>query len=106
MGFASNKVVADEPFYVPRRLMMGNFKFCGVMMSYAPPPMVGMLKQAMGWNVIPNSVGETIQRRIVELVEAGRVRAVVGKQIGFEDLPQAIEDMAARGTTGRVVAVV
>ena len=29
MGFASNKVVADEPFLVPRRVALGNFKLCG-----------------------------------------------------------------------------
>ena len=35
MGFASNKVVADEPFIVPRRIALGNFKLCGVLLAYA-----------------------------------------------------------------------
>ena len=35
MGFASNKVVADEPFVVPRRLALGNLKLCGVLLAYA-----------------------------------------------------------------------
>ena len=35
MGFASNKVVADEPFVVPRRIALGNLKLCGVLLAYA-----------------------------------------------------------------------
>jgi NADPH:quinone reductase-like Zn-dependent oxidoreductase len=50
MGFASNKVVADEPFLVPRRIMLGNFKLCGVMLAYAQPDVSEFLKTGMGWN--------------------------------------------------------
>ena len=53
MGFASNKVVADEPFLVPRRLMLSNMKLCGVMLSYADPASSEFLKTAMGWNFVP-----------------------------------------------------
>src|SRR5437870_339664 len=34
MGFASNKLVADEPFVVPRRVALGNLKLCGVLLNY------------------------------------------------------------------------
>ena len=50
MGFASNKVVADEPFIVPRRIALGNLKLCGVLLAYQAPEMAEMLKTAMGWN--------------------------------------------------------
>ena len=53
MGFASNKEVADEPFLVPRRLMLSNFKLCGVMLAYADAATADFLKTAMGWNFIP-----------------------------------------------------
>ena len=43
---------------------------------------------------------------IVELVEAGAVRPVVGDVVGFEDLPAAITAMADRKTTGRVIALI
>jgi len=49
MGFASNKVVADEPFLVPRRIALGNFKLCGVMLNYAGDEMIQVMKSAMGW---------------------------------------------------------
>ena len=39
------------------------------------------------------------------MVQAGRVRAVVGQTVGFEDLPAALEAMANRATVGRTVAV-
>ena len=54
MGFASNKVVADEPFVVPRRLALGNLKLCGVLLAYAGRRhMAELVKTAMGWNFAP-----------------------------------------------------
>jgi len=106
MGFASNKEVADEPFLVPRRLMLSNIKLCTVMLAYAAPEMAGFLKSAMGWNFASPELGAQIMREIVERVEAGRVKPVIGQVIGFDELPAAIESMGNRGTMGRVVALV
>ena len=75
MGFASNKVVADEPFIVPRRIALGNLKLCGVLLAYQPPEMVEMVKTAMGWNFAPAELGAKIMREIVDLVLAGRDQA-------------------------------
>jgi NADPH2:quinone reductase len=105
MGFASNKNVADEPFVVPRRLMLSNIKLCGVMLAYAPPEIAEFLKTGMGWNFAPAALGERIMREIVDLVLAGAVKPVVGRVITFEEIPEAIEAMAGRETTGRVVAL-
>ena len=73
MGFASNKVVADEPFIVPRRIALGNFKLCGVLLAYADDGMAQMLKTAMGWNFAPTSLGARIMEDVVDLVLAGAV---------------------------------
>jgi NADPH2:quinone reductase len=105
MGFASNKVVADEPFLVPRRLALANVKLCAVMLAYAAPDMSEFLKTAMGWNFVPAALGERIMREIVELVRAQSVRAVVGRVIDFDDIPAEIEAMANRKTIGRTVAL-
>src|SRR5436190_2447812 len=105
MGFASNKVVADEPFLVPRRLMLGNFKLCGVMLSYAQPEVSEFIKTGMGWNFVAAELGERIMRDIVDLVLAGKVRPVVGNVVDFDDIPAAIEAMANRETIGRTVVV-
>jgi NADPH2:quinone reductase len=106
MGFASNKVVADEPFVVPRRVALGNLKLCGVLLAYATPEMAELVKDAMGWNFASGDLGARINREIVDLVLAGAVRPVIGQVVGFDDLPAAIERMANRGTVGRVIALV
>ena len=79
MGFASNKEVADEPFIVPRRIALGNFKLCGVLLAYAQPDMAHMVKTAMGWNFASDQLGAQIMREIVTRVVAGEIRAVVGE---------------------------
>lgn len=106
MGFASNKVIADEKFIVPRQLSLGNFKLMSVMLSYADAGRRQFMKQLLGWNLASDQLGAEINARIVELVRAGRVRAIVGRSIGFEEIPQGITDLAGRGTVGRVVALV
>ena len=63
MGFASNKAVADEKLIVPRRLSMGNIKLCGVVLAYADPAMASMVKEMMGWNLLPPELGATITER-------------------------------------------
>ena len=105
MGFASNKSVADEPFLVPRKLALGNFSMLGVMLSYMDDSMITGLKSAMGWNFPPRALGEEIQSSLMKLYRNGAIKAVVGKAISFEEIPQAIADMAASKTMGRVVAV-
>jgi NADPH:quinone reductase len=106
MGFASNKAVADEPFVVPRRVALGNFKLCGVMLNYAGDEMIQTVKSAMGWNVAPTSLGARITQEVVELVRSGAVRAVVGQVVGFEELPFLMDAMANRRTTGRAIVTV
>jgi NADPH2:quinone reductase len=104
MGFASNKVVADEPFVVPRTFMLANARLCGVMLSYQSADMVGVLKGAMGWNVVPSEVGARIQAEVLDRYRAGRVKAVIGEVVDFDELPRAIDAMADRRTVGRVIA--
>lgn len=105
MGFASDKAAADEKFVVPRRLLAGNLKLCGVLLAYAPDALAPALKQGMGWNFVPRSLGERITREIVALAEAGKIAPVVGRVAAFEEIPAAIEAMANRETTGRTVVM-
>jgi len=106
MGFASNKLVADEKFVVPRRVALGNFKLCGVLMAYQAPEAVEFLKTGMGWNFAPAHLGERIMSEIVGLVLAEKIKPVVGRVVEFGDLPEAIEAMGARQTVGRTVVTV
>jgi NADPH2:quinone reductase len=104
MGFASDKTVADEKSIVPRSVITGNLKLCGVLLAYAPDAVAPLMKKGMGWNFVSNQLGAKITQEIVALVASGAVRPVIGKVIGFEEIPAALEAMAARKTTGRTIA--
>ncbi len=103
MGFASDKSKVDEPFVVPRAIAAGNLKLCGVLLSYADPTIATFVKQAMGFNFVGREVGEQITAEVIDLVRAGKVRPVIGSVVGFDAVPQAIDDLANRRTSGRVV---
>jgi NADPH:quinone reductase len=103
MGFASDKSVADEKWIVPRRVALGNFKLCGVLLAYAPDAMAQLLKKSMGWNFVPAQRGAEITKAVVDLVLAKKVRPVIGRVAGFEEIPAAIEAMANRETVGRTI---
>jgi len=103
MGFASNKVVVDEKFLVPRQLSMGNFDMRGVLLSYAPDQAVAMMKAHTGWNFASHSKGTEITKGIVDLYAAKKIKAIIGSTVDFSQVPQAFEDMAASKTTGRTV---
>jgi NADPH2:quinone reductase len=105
MGFASNKEVADEKFLVPRRVALGNLKLCGVLLSYQEPDALTFLKTGMGWNFLPYELGEHVMGEIITLVLAKKIKPVVGRVIGFDEIPSAIDAMAHRHTVGRTVAI-
>jgi NADPH2:quinone reductase len=105
MGFASNKLVADEPFIVPRRVALGNFKLCGVLLAYAEPAMSEMLKTAMGWNFASSEEGARIMRDIIALVLERKIKPVIGQTVDFADIPVAIEAMENRQTVGRTIVM-
>lgn len=103
MGFASDKRYVDEKFIVPRKVSAGNFRLCGVLLSYANPVMAGVMKQATGWNFAPDSLGAEITAGIVDKVRSGDVKPVIGEVVEFAALPAAMTRMRDRGTTGRVI---
>ena len=107
MGFASNKEVADEPFIVPRRIALGNFKLCGVLLAYAQPDMAHLVKTAMGWNFASDRARRADHAaRSSTCVLAGDIKTVVGSVVEFDDAPEAIEAMANRETIGRTIVKV
>ena len=103
MGFASDKKYVDEKLIVPRQISAGNFKLCGVLLSYAPPQVAQMMKKATGWNFASDALGARITNEIVDLVLAKRVKPVIGRVAAFEDLPAAIEALGNRATVGRTI---
>jgi NADPH2:quinone reductase len=105
MGFASNKVVADEQFLVPRRVALGNVHLCGVLLAYANEETQQLVKTAMGWNFPPTALGSRIMEAVVDLYEQRAIRAVVGRTATFGEVPEAIDAMARRESTGRTIVL-
>ena len=65
-----------------------------------------MMKQAMGWNFCSDALGTEIMSGVVDLVQAGKVKPVIGEVVGFDALPSAITRMRDRQTTGRVIVTI
>ena len=106
MGFAGDKTKADEPFIIPRKVMAANIQLSGVLMSYAAPETVTIVKQMMGFNFLPRALGQQINDNIIDLVRSKKVRTVIGRQSPFEEIPQAIAAMGHRDTTGRIIITI
>lgn len=105
MGFASDKRYADEKFVVPRSISAGNLRLCGVLLAYADPNIGPVMKKAMGWNFVPDTLGQTIMREIVDRVVAKKLKPVIGKTVPFEALPAALDEMRDRKTVGRTIVM-
>jgi NADPH2:quinone reductase len=103
MGFASDKSRADQPLVVPRKVSAGNFRLCGVLLAYAPSEIIPVMKTGMGWNFCPNELGAKIMSEVVELVREGKVHAVTGKVVGFDEIPAEIQALFDRKTLGRTI---
>jgi NADPH2:quinone reductase len=102
VGFASG-IEAEDAGIVPRPVLFGNFSLCGVCHAYVDDP--HQFKHAVGYNFPSHADGERVHARILELVQQGRVRPVIGREVSFGDLPAALQSMADRQTVGRVVVL-
>ena len=103
MGFASGKAVADEKFLVPRRLALSNINLCAVLLAYADEGTGAFLKDAMGWNFVPEALGRRIHGELLQLLDSGAIKPVVGSVVDFAELPRAVQEMADRKSTGKTV---
>jgi NADPH:quinone reductase len=56
-----------------------------------------------GMNFLSTAQGIEIWSRLVQLVRGGAIRPVIGRQIGFTEVPAALEALERRETTGRTV---
>ena len=108
VGFASGIEAEEVPMISGRALCFGNFDIVGVILSYRDPAIPADLQFEMPvpvprFNSPSAEQGEQVQAHLEELLAAGAIHPVVGGRVPFEQLPQALEDMEARQTTGRIV---
>jgi NADPH2:quinone reductase len=79
---------------------MGNFSVLGVMLAYGRA--VGPMRR-MGMNLYPPEIGARVHGALCELLAHGKIHPAVGRRIRMTDVAAALEDHAARRTTGRTV---
>jgi NADPH2:quinone reductase len=97
-GFSGDIGAEDRALFTPRPILFGNFSVGGVMLGYRE----GATKLG-GMNLLPRALGEHVQSEIVQLLGAGRVRPIVGRVASYRELPDELERLESRTTTGRSV---
>jgi NADPH2:quinone reductase len=83
-----------------RKLSMANLTVMGVLLAYLEVPRAF---RQFGVNPFPPETGTRVHAALLDLVASGRIRPVVGSRIGLDDVAAALEDHAARRTSGRTV---
>ena len=83
-----------------RKLSMANMTAMGVILAYLDVPRA---YRQFGVNPFPPETGRRVHAALLELVAAGKIRPTVGRTIGLDDVAAALEDHAARRTSGRTV---
>jgi NADPH:quinone reductase len=99
-GFASGIEREDEGL-VPRPVLFGNFSLVGVCHAYVDDPVV--FKRMSGFNFPAHRDGEALHAELLELFASGALRAIVGQDVSFAELPAALDAMEQRRTIGRSV---
>jgi NADPH:quinone reductase len=99
-GF-SGGIGAEDAGIVPRPIIFGNFDVCGVMLSYRSDPAAA--KRTSGFNLFSRADGERVHAHLLELLEAGSIRTVVGRCAPWTELPAELARLASRATVGRTV---
>lgn len=97
-GFSGGIEAEDEARIAPRPILFGNLSLGGVMLAYREgPTKLGAV------NLLPRALGESIQRELLGLLAAGRIRPIVGRVAKYTELPAELELLASRATLGRSV---
>lgn len=100
-GFAQDIALEDGDYLSPRPIAYGNFDVCGVCLVYVTDPLA--VRRTLGFNWPARSEGLDAHTAILEMLRKGEIRTVVGAEVGWAELPDALERMQARQTTGRLV---
>jgi NADPH2:quinone reductase len=102
-GFASGIEQEDEGL-IPRPVLFGNFSLVGVCHAYVDDSRA--FKAQTTFNFPSHADGERLHAELLDTIERGGVRPIVGRTVPFADLPAALDAMERRDTIGRVVGLV
>jgi NADPH:quinone reductase-like Zn-dependent oxidoreductase len=98
-GFSGGIEAEDEAGLTPRGILFGNLDVRGVMLSYRSASRPSF----PGISPIPRDIGERVQAALVEMLERGAIRPVVGRVASYRDLPEELQRQEQRLTMGRTV---
>lgn len=101
LGFASGIEAEDEATLTPRPLLFGNFSLLGVCWAYMDDPLA--FRRQTGFNFPSHDDGVRIHRQVIDLLNNGAIRPVIGQRASFADLPDAFDAVERRETIGRTV---
>jgi NADPH2:quinone reductase len=99
IGFASGIEEEERPLSVQPSIY-GNFDLVGVCFAFVDSPRT---TRPFGMNFLTTGQGVDIWNRILHLARTGTIRPVIGREIGFVEVPAALEALERRETTGRTV---
>ena len=109
VGFASGIEAEEVPMVSGRMLCFGDFDLVGVILSYVDPAWLPYVNDGHlpvpvpRFNPPTTDLGRAVQAHLLELLGAGKIRPIVGREVPFTDLAKALDDMEKRSTVGRVV---
>lgn len=103
VGLSSGIEQEDEPTTL-RPIFTRNISVIASLITYAHEPRP--LSRNTIFSLPPREVGDRIHDRLLSLLERGRVRPVVGLDVPFEKLPEAVDAFERRRVVGRAVITV
>jgi NADPH:quinone reductase len=101
LGFSADIQLEDVGYITPRAMAYGNFSLCGVCLVYVLEPLG--TRQTLGFNWPSRSEGQAAHAEILELIRTGTIKPFVGRELAFDEIPEALEAMERRETVGRLV---
>jgi NADPH2:quinone reductase len=101
-GFSSD-IAAGEAGLPMRPVAKGNFSLVGVMLAYMDAQIPGL--RDAGFSPFSHAVGREVHADLVRLLDAKKIRPVVGRRVAFDEVPAAYEALEHRKTLGRTVVV-
>jgi NADPH2:quinone reductase len=102
LGFSDDIQLEDAAYFTPRAMAYGNFSLVGVCLVYVNDPLG--TRRTLGFNWPSRSEGQAAHAQILELIRRGTITPFVGRELSFDEIPDALEAMERRETVGRLVA--
>ena len=100
-GWSVDIQLEHASYFTPWPIAYGNFSLCGVCLVYVNDPLG--TRRTMGFNWPSRAEGQVAHAKILELLRTGAIHTAIGRELTFEEIPEALESMERRETVGRLV---